>query len=80
MTEVDENLGSGLGQAARRGGVKPANRNPTSNNGNDTLFGAFGFLALKDCLIIWFSNLSTLSVPDEDNFRKVPCALKLNTH
>jgi hypothetical protein len=52
MTEVDENLGSGLGQAARRGGVKPANRNPTSNNGNDTLFGAFGFLALKDCLII----------------------------
>jgi len=47
MTEVDENLGYGLGQAARRGVVKPANRNPTSNNGSDTLFGGLWFFLLS---------------------------------
>jgi hypothetical protein len=36
----------------------------------------FGFVAAKDFfLIVWLSNLSILSVPDEGYSRNAPCAL-----
>jgi hypothetical protein len=37
----------------------------------------FGLLAPKIFYIIWLSNLSTLSVPDEDDSRNALCALNL---
>ena len=38
---------------------------------------AFGFIVPKHFTIIWFSNLSTLSVPDEGYSRNVSCAINL---
>jgi hypothetical protein len=38
------------------------------------MFRSFGFIASKT-LIIWLSNLSILSVPDDDYSRNVSCAL-----
>jgi hypothetical protein len=41
------------------------------------LFRPFGLLARKTFKIIWLSNLSILSVPDEGYSRNALCALKL---
>ena len=41
------------------------------------LFRPIGLLAPKAFEIIWFSNLSTLSVPDEGYSRNASCALNL---
>jgi hypothetical protein len=43
----------------------------------EILFKPFGLLAPKTFKIIWFSNLSTLSIPDEGYSRNVSCALNL---
>ena len=39
--------------------------------------GPFCFIAPKHFSIIWLSNLSILSIPDEGYFRNVSCALNL---
>jgi hypothetical protein len=41
------------------------------------LFRPFGFIAPKHIYIVWLSNVSILSVPDEGYSRNVPCALNL---
>ena len=43
----------------------------------EILFKPFGLLAPKTFKIIWFSNLSTLSVPDEGDSRNVSCTINL---
>jgi len=39
------------------------------------LFNLFGFPASKDCYFVWFSNIMTMSEPDEGYYRNSSCAL-----
>jgi len=54
----------------------------TNDIGDRTWFwiscsGPFGFIGSKHFWIIWLSNRSIMSVPDEDYFRNATCALHL---